>query len=100
MQRGGTVYILTNALKTVLYTGVTADLIKRIQEHKNKVHEKSFTAKYNVIYLVYYKNFSSIQEAISEEKRIKGGSRKQKCDLINSINPEWKDLWDEEVSKG
>jgi len=51
------------------------------------------------VFLVYYKSFSTIDEAILEEKRIKAGSRKQKCLLINSINPEWKDLWEEEVSK-
>ena len=70
----------------------------RVQEHKTGIHPESFTAKYNVIFLVYYKSFRSIDEAILEEKRIKAGSRKQKCILINSINPEWKDLW-EEVSK-
>ena len=99
MQRGGSVYIMTNALKSVKYTGVTADLIVRVQQHKNKLHPISFTAKDNVIYLVYYQNFPSIEEAITEEKRIKAGNRKQKCMLINSINPEWKDLWDQEVSK-
>ncbi|SRR5258706_4819275 len=98
MTRGGTVYIMTNVLHTVLYTGVTSDLIMRVQEHKTRVHPESFTAKYNVVILVYYKNFSTIEEAILEEKRIKGGSRKQKCLLINSINPGWKDLW-EDVSK-
>jgi putative endonuclease len=99
MHKGGSVYIMTNVLKTVLYTGVTSDLIKRVQEHKNKVHQESFTARYNVFHLVYYRNFPSIEEAITEEKRIKAGNRRQKCNLINSINPEWKDLWDEEISK-
>ena len=99
MQRGGAVYIMTNVLKSVLYTGVTADLTKRIQQHRDKIHPRSFTAKYNVFYLVYFKTFSSIEEAIAEEKRIKAGSRKQKCDLINAINPAWKDLWEDEVSK-
>lgn len=95
MKRGGTVYIMTNVLRTVLYTGVTSDLIMRVQEHKTKAHPESFTAKYNVVIIVYYKSFSTIEEAILEEKRIKAGSRKQKCLLINSINPEWKDLWQE-----
>lgn len=99
MQQGGTVYILTNVLKTVLYTGVTSNLIARIQEHQTKAHPKSFTAKYNVIHLVYYQSFPTIEEAIAEEKRIKSGNRQQKCDLINTINPQWKDLWQEEVSK-
>ena len=99
MQIGGAIYIMTNALKSVLYTGVTSDLIRRIQEHRNKIYPESFTAKYNVVHLVYYRTFSTIEEAISEEKRIKAGNRKQKNILINSINPEWKDLWTEELSK-
>lgn len=90
---------MTNALKSVLYTGVTSNLIKRVQEHRNKVYPESFTAKYNVIHLIYYKTFPAIEEAISEEKRIKAGNRKQKNELINSVNPDWKDLWDEDVSK-
>ena len=89
---------MTNRLRTVLYTGVTSDLIMRVQEHKTKAHPQSFTAKYNATILVYYKAFPTIDEAIAEEKRIKAGSRKQKCLLINTINPDWKDLW-EEVSK-
>ena len=98
MTRGGTVYIMTNVSRSVLYAGVTSDLIRRVMEHKTKAHPESFTARYNVTCLVYYNSFSSIEEAILEEKRIKAGSRKQKCTLINSINPEWKDLW-EEISK-
>ncbi len=77
MKRGGTVYIMTNILLTVLYTGVTSDLIIRVQKHKTKTHPESFTAKYNVAILVYYKSFSTIEESILEEKRIKAGSRKQ-----------------------
>ena len=99
MQQGGTVYIMTNALHTVLYTGVTSNLIKRVQQHRNKFFPEGFTAKYNITLLVYFSFYSTINEAILEEKRIKGGSRRQKMDLINSINPEWKDLWEQEVSK-
>jgi putative endonuclease len=99
MQRGGTVYLLTNVLKTVLYTGVISNIIVRMYKHKNRLHPSGFTTRYNVIYLVYYANFPTIQEAIAEEKRIKAGNRRRKYDLINSINLEWKDLWDEEVSK-
>jgi len=99
MERGVTVYIMTNVLKTVLYTGVSSNLISRVKEHKEKFYPFSFTARYNVIYLVYYQNYPSIEEAIAEEKRIKAGNRNQKCRLINSINPEWKDLWETEVSK-
>ncbi len=98
MQKGGTVYIITNVHNTILYTGVTANLIARIQEHREKKYVNSFTAKYNVYKLVYCQSFSTIEEAIAEEKRIKAGNRTQKIKLIESINPSWKDLW-EEVSK-
>ncbi len=98
MNFGGAVYIMTNKHHTVSYTGVTSNLIVRIQQHLNNEYTKSFTSKYNVIKLVYYKIFSRIEEAIAEEKRIKGGSRQQKIDLINSINQNWKDLWEKEVS--
>ena len=98
MQKGGFVYILTNPLHSILYTGVTSDLISRIQQHLWKYYPDSFTAKYNVTILVYYQFYPTINEAILEEKRIKGGSRKQKMMLINSINPLWNDLWQKEVS--
>ncbi len=99
MQRGGTVYIMTNQLKTVLYTGITSDLIHRVQEHKSKKYPHSFTAKYNVVHLVWFCSFSTIEEAIDEEKRIKADNRAQKCALINAANPNWEDLWEKEVSK-
>ena len=95
MQKGGAVYIMSNARNTVLYTGVTNDLIRRVQEHKNRLNPNSFTFQYNLNKLVYYESFNSIEEAINREKQIKGRSRKKKEELINSINPEWKDLWDE-----
>jgi putative endonuclease len=95
MQRGGTVYILSSASKTTLYVGVTSDLYKRIFEHRNKVYPDSFSAKYNCIMLVYYAGFDRIEEAIAEEKRIKGGSRKQKDLLINDMNTQWRDLWED-----
>jgi len=94
MKKGGYVYILTNKRKSVLYVGVTADLKRRIWEHKNKVDSKSFTARYNCDSLVYYSGFHQIEEAIKEEKRLKGGNRKQKLDLIFEMNPLWKDLYD------
>ena len=97
MKRGGCVYIMASLNNTTLYTGVTSDLQKRVQEHKQKFFPFSFTAKYNCSKLVYYNSFSTIDEALLEEKRIKGGNRKQKESLINSINFEWKDLWEEEV---
>ena len=92
MERGGAIYILTNKNNTVLYTGVTSDLRKRLYEHKYKIYSSSFTKKYNVSKLVYFEVFSLIEEAIGREKQIKGGSRKKKIELIESINPEWKDL--------
>jgi putative endonuclease len=93
-QRGGCVYITTNKLHAVLYTGVTSNLTGRIWEHKNKVYPNSFTAKYNCDKLVYYSFYPRIEEAISIEKAIKGGSRKYKKQLVESINPEWIDLYD------
>ena len=99
MQSGGCVYIMTNKDNTVLYTGVTSDLPARVQSHFYRLHLSAFTARYNVTKLVYYFSYFSIEEAIAEEKRIKGGSRQKKIDLINSMNPNWDDLWEKEVSK-
>ena len=98
MQRGGFVYIMTNKNNTVLYTGVTNDLIRRFYEHKNKLNPKSFTARYNINKLVFYEGFHRIEDAITKEKQIKAGPRQKKIELINSINEEWKDLY-EEVSE-
>ncbi|MGZ3891471.1 MAG: GIY-YIG nuclease family protein [Mucilaginibacter sp.] len=94
MEQGGCVYIMTNKMHTVLYTGVTSDIIGRVWKHKNKVYPKSFTAKYNCDKLVYYFFYSRIEEAIAAEKAIQAGNRKNKIRLINSINPEWIDLYD------
>jgi putative endonuclease len=95
MKHGGFVYIITNQYNTVLYTGVTSELRARIYDHKTKIYPKSFTAKYNCNKIVWFEFLSYIQEAIDREKQIKAGSRKAKEKLINSINPTWKDLWDE-----
>lgn len=92
MERGGHIYIMTNKSHTVLYTGVTSNLISRIWEHKNKVYPNAFTAKYNCDKLVYYRLFSTIEEAIAAEKSIKGASRLSKLKLIDVLNPTWKDL--------
>ncbi len=94
MKYGGSIYILTNKYHTVLYTGVTSDLKKRIYQHKNKEFKSSFTVNYNCDKLVYFENFIRIEEAIAREKQIKGGNRKGKEELINAFNPEWKDLWE------
>jgi len=88
------VYIMTNEYNTVLYTGVTSNLLRRVTEHKNKT-VSSFTSKYNVTKLVCYEEYATMEEAIAREKQIKGGSRQKKIDLIKSKNPEWKDLYDE-----
>ena len=85
-----TVYILFNRPYGVLYTGVTSDLAKRINEHKEKLH--GFTAKYNVTKLGYCEYFQDIKDAIQREKQIKAGNRKKKIDLIESLNPQWIDL--------
>ncbi len=95
MERGGCVYIMTNRHHTTLYVGVTSDLVARVQEHQSKKHPKSFTARYNLIKLVYFDIHPHIEEAIHREKQIKGGSRKKKEALINAANPQWKDLWEE-----
>jgi putative endonuclease len=85
--------MVTNPGKTTIYTGVTNDLKRRIAEHRQKLI-KGFTAKYNLINLVYYEVFEDVKEAIAREKQIKAGSRKRKVELIESVNPEWKDLYD------
>ncbi|HSX25282.1 MAG TPA: GIY-YIG nuclease family protein [Candidatus Andersenbacteria bacterium] len=93
MKTRSSIYILTNDKNTILYIGVTSNLVKRIWEHKNHIF-KGFTQKYNVHKLVYYETFERIEEAIIREKQLKGGSRKKKEKLINECNPEWKDLYE------
>ncbi|MEQ8245766.1 GIY-YIG nuclease family protein [Fulvivirga sp.] len=94
MERGGAVYIMTNQHHTVYYTGVTSDLIARVQEHKMKAYPKSFTSKYNINKLVYWESFHSIEEAIMREKQIKVYRREKKLALINAFNPQGVDLFD------
>lgn len=89
----GYVYIMTNKVNTVLYTGVTSNLSKRVYEHKNKLI-KSFTNTYNITKLVYYEVSSSILSAIEREKQIKNRNRAYKEKLINDFNPEWQDLYE------
>ena len=95
MQKGGYVYIMCSMNNTTLYVGVTSTLGARVTQHKENFHPNSFTAKYNCKKLVYYRWFDTIIDAIAEEKRIKGGSRKKKEILINSMNPEWNDLYEQ-----
>ena len=87
------VYILANANKNVIYTGVTNNLTKRVYEHKNHIDKGSFTSRYNVENLVYYEITSDIQSAIEREKQIKGWNRTRKNKLIESKNPNWNDLY-------
>jgi putative endonuclease len=95
MKHGGCTYMLTNKNNRVIYVGVTSALRARIWQHKTKFYPKSFSAKYNCGKIVWYECFPSIVEAIDREKQLKGGNRKQKEDLINAMNPQWKDLWDD-----
>jgi len=100
MERGGYIYIITNQNHTVLYTGVTSNLIVRIHQHITKFYPKAFTAKYNCNKLVYYEGISTIEEAIEREHQIKAGNRQRKIELIESINVDWKDLYPKVVELG
>jgi putative endonuclease len=88
------VYIMTNKNHTVLYTGVTNNLQRRVLEHQTGTGS-AFTKKYNVHKLIYFECGDDVNAAIFREKQIKAGSRKKKLDLINSVNPQWKDLFEE-----
>ena len=85
------VYILTTRSNTVLYTGVTSNLGKRLFEHKTSA-TPGFTQRYNVHKLVYYEIYTDLLAAIAREKQIKAGSRRKKIALIMNLNPEWRDL--------
>lgn len=85
------VYILTNKYKTVLYTGVTSDILKRLSQHKLQ-ETKSFTSRYNCNTLLYYEEHNDIRYAIAREKEIKNRKREWKTALINEMNPNWDDL--------
>ena len=94
MENNYFIYILTNKINTVLYTGVTNNLKRRVYEHKEKLVD-GFTKKYNISKLVYFEAGTDINGAIFREKQIKAGSRQKKIDLINEVNPEWKDLYED-----
>ena len=87
------VYFMTNKNNTVVYIGVTSELVRRVYQHKTKTF-KGFTTKYNCDKLVYFEVYSNVNEAIIREKQLKKGTRKKKNDLINIENSEWKDLSD------
>jgi putative endonuclease len=88
------VYIMTNKNNGVLYTGVTNDLMRRVEEHRTN-SGVGFTGRYRVTKLLYYETFGEITLAIAREKQIKGGSRHKKMDLVNILNPEWRDLYND-----
>ena len=85
------VYILSNWDDSVLYIGVTGNLIRRLHEHRNKLAD-GFTKQYNVHKLVYYEHTNDVYSAISREKQLKNWSRSKKISLIERMNPEWRDL--------
>lgn len=87
------VYIATNPSNSVLYTGVTNNLVRRIYEHKQKKYT-GFTVKYNVTKLAYFEAYSDVREAIAREKQIKGGSRRKKLELIEKSNSNFADLYE------
>lgn len=86
------VYILASQRNGTLYVGVTSDLVRRIWEHKNDVGD-GFTKKYSVHLLVYFEQCEDMMASISREKQIKKWNREWKIELIESMNPEWRDLW-------
>ena len=88
------VYILANNRNTVIYTGVTKDLIRRVYEHRHHLDPDSFTAKYDVTRLVFYEATTDVRAAIEREKQIKSWNRARKNRLIESMNPQWEDLWE------
>lgn len=90
------VYILASKRNGTLYTGVTNNLIKRIHEHKNGLVE-GFTNKYGVHTLVYFEEHSDIDQAILREKQMKKWKREWKLNLIEKLNPEWRDLYGEVI---
>ena len=85
---------MTNRYNTTLYTGVTNNLKRRVYEHRSGTGS-AFTSRYNLTKLVYYEITTDVNSAISREKQIKAGSRQKKIDLVNSVNPEWRDLYDD-----
>ena len=88
------VYLMTNWNHRVMYVGVTNDIMRRLDEHKNKLI-KGFTEKYNINKLVYFEETANVYSAIAREKEIKKWRRQKKNALVQSLNPEWSDLLDE-----
>ena len=89
------VYILANAANTTVYVGVTNDLVRRVYEHRSCFDPNSFTARYRVHKLVFFEQTGDVEAAISREKQIKSWNRERKDRLVESMNPEWRDLYPE-----
>jgi putative endonuclease len=94
MERQYCVYILTNRRNSVLYTGVTSDLKRRVCQHREKL-VPGFTHRYKVFKLVFYEVTGDVNAAIAREKQIKAGTRQKKINLIEAMNPEWRDLYED-----
>lgn len=90
-----TTYIVTNKKQGTLYVGVTSDIKGRVLKHKNKIYKNSFSAQYNLDKLVWFERLPSMLEAIKREKQLKAGSRKKKIELVEKMNPEWRDLYED-----
>lgn len=86
------VYLTANKYNSVLYTGMSNSLVTRIAQHKS-LQKPGFTSRYKVTKLVYYEYFDHVEDAIRREKQLKAGSRAKKEALVNSMNPEWRDLY-------
>ncbi len=95
--KGGSVYIMSNFKRTVLYIGVTSDLLGRVWEHKEGVFANSFSKRYRTFDLVYYEDYEYIQDAIDREKQLKRYSRLRKDNLIQVMNPQMKDLYETDI---
>ncbi|QCX01490.1 GIY-YIG nuclease family protein [Aggregatimonas sangjinii] len=87
------IYFMANKNNTVIYIGVTSNMVRRIYQHKIKFY-KGFTSKYNCNKLVYFEEFNDINQALARERQLKAGNRRRKEKLIKSMNPDWKDLSD------
>ena len=90
--KSGYVYIMTNKKHGTLYIGVTSNLIQRTYQHRNHLID-GFTKRYNLSKLVYFEQLQTIQDAIYREKQLKAGNRKRKIEVIETLNPDWQDLY-------
>jgi putative endonuclease len=93
MSKPGYVYILASERNGTLYVGVTNDLVRRVQEHREEVDPDCFTARYDVKRLVYYEHHDYIRDAIKREKQLKWWKRQWKLELIEGMNLHWRDLY-------